>query len=113
MSYDEHLISMAGGDGERDHIGSVTEYVRQRRLLSKDLGLVVHGVFSDPEAEMADLTVDHLEALLTMVREQRAVIERVRELAENAPKMQNMGGWSPGIVIASDLIAALATREQS
>jgi hypothetical protein len=67
--YNEHLISMAGGDGEADPLAAVAEYVRQRKLLSKDLGPVVHGVFSDPEAEMADLTVDHLEALLAMVRE--------------------------------------------
>lgn len=50
-------------------------------------------------------------ALLALARSQQAKIERVRELAENAPKMQNMGGWSPGIVLASDLRAALTATE--
>lgn len=45
--------------------------------------------------------------LVGLVKKQAAQLKAVRELAENAPKMQNMGGWSPGIVVASDLLAAL------
>jgi hypothetical protein len=42
----------------------VREYLRQRKLQNKDLGNVIHGVFTDPKAEMADLTIDDLEVVL-------------------------------------------------
>lgn len=47
----------------------VAEYLRQRKLLSKDLGNVIHGVFSDPQAEMADLTIDDLEDVLDIAQQ--------------------------------------------
>lgn len=47
----------------------VREYLRQRKLLSKDLGSVIHGVFSDPEAGMADLTIGDLEDVLEIAEQ--------------------------------------------
>lgn len=70
----------------------VQEYLRQRKLLSKDLGNVIHGVFSDPNAEMADLTIDDLEAALADVWDAggEAAIEREHTYgAEEKAKFSN------------------------
>ena len=62
MSYDEHLISMAGGDGELD-----------LALIEK---------FEDQAENGAMRPEDRrdLQALLALVREQQAKLDRVREL---------------------------------
>ena len=44
----------------------VREYLRQRKLQNKDLGTVIHGVFTDPNAEMADLTIEDVEELMRL-----------------------------------------------
>ena len=81
MSYDEHLISMAGGDGEPDAITAITEYVRQRERMTRDLGDVIHNCWSDPAAELATLRLSDLTALLALVREQQAKLDRVEAQA--------------------------------
>jgi len=60
MSYDEHLISMAGGDGD------VLDQIAAR-------------IPRIPESEMSRAERDRA-TLIARVREQRAVIERVKAL---------------------------------
>jgi hypothetical protein len=65
MSYDEHLISMAGGDGEAaDALAAIEARLRSDKV--HDLG--------------TDQCVRDREHLLAIVREQRAVIERVEAI---------------------------------
>lgn len=47
----------------------VAEYLRQRKLQNKDLGNVIHGCFTDPKAEMADLTIPDLEEILELAEQ--------------------------------------------
>lgn len=54
----------------------VAEYVRQRKMQNKDLGNVIHGVYFDPAAEMADLTLPDLEDILELA-------ERYEDLADS------------------------------
>jgi hypothetical protein len=44
----------------------VREYLRQRKLQNKDLGQKIHVIWSDPAAEMADLTIPDLEDVLEL-----------------------------------------------
>jgi len=69
MSYDEHLISMAGGDGEAKDPFAAIE-ARHKRLAHYSPHL------ADPD----------VTALLAMVREQRAQLDKLATLAE---------GWKP------------------
>jgi hypothetical protein len=98
--YNEHLISMAGGDG--DHLEAIEARVN-----------------SDEES-FADR-----DALLAMVREQRAAIERVREWVDkfeaNRPSVYTIRddnqfdkGYSSGRRSAGAIIrAALITPDAS
>lgn len=47
----------------------VREYLRQRKRQNKDLGNVIHGVFTDPNADMADLTIPDLEEVLELAEQ--------------------------------------------
>ena len=141
--YNEHLISMAGGDGDvvdkiqaradkatagpwfREYSDVVTarpdprdveegyEDARNSRVVRGAPHLPKKDRQGIADAEFIAHARTDIPALLAMVREQRAAIERVRELSDNAPRMQGMGGWSPGIVLASDLQAALTAPEAS
>jgi hypothetical protein len=87
--YNEHLISMAGGDG--DVVAEIAARIPQ-----------IH------ESEMSRAEKDRA-ALLAMVREQRAVIERVEVLVEIlGARKGHLLGW-----VASNLRAALATPDAS
>lgn len=44
----------------------IEEYLRQRKMQNKDLGEVIHGVFADPEAELANLTISDLEEVVEL-----------------------------------------------
>ena len=71
MSYDEHLISMAGGDGDsRARLAAIQK--------SNDMWM------KSPHTNRNDRNTAFL---LAMVREQRAVIERVRKL--HVPVMED------------------------
>ena len=47
----------------------VREYLRQRKRQNKDLGNVILGVFTDPNADMADLTIPDLEEVLELAEQ--------------------------------------------
>jgi hypothetical protein len=49
-------------------LARVQEYLRQRKLMNRDIGGAIHGVHSDPNAEMADLTIADLEAVLVRLQ---------------------------------------------
>jgi len=88
MSYDEHLISMAGGDGDRLDLDAI----QARAQINKYLGKTA----SQDEAK------DTL-ALLAMVREQRAILDAIRGIAtrlDASPQVEDHE-------IAQDLRAAL------
>lgn len=53
----------------------VREYLRQRKLQNKDLGNVIHGCFTDPKAEMADLTIDDLEDVLEIAEQYESLCD--------------------------------------
>ena len=73
--YTEHLISMAGGDGEADPLTTVTEWARQWRLNPNiDKSGTIYNVWFDPEARAVELNLNDIESLLAMVREQRAAL---------------------------------------
>ncbi|QGJ93479.1 hypothetical protein SEA_MUFASA8_30 [Arthrobacter phage Mufasa8] len=55
-----------------DPVARVAEYLRQRKRLDKTQGDVIHGVHSDPEAEMVQLTIEDLEAVLTIAQKKGA-----------------------------------------
>lgn len=42
----------------------VQEYLRQRKFMNRDLGTTIHVVHSDPTAEMVELNIADLEAVL-------------------------------------------------
>jgi len=70
MSYDEHLISMAGGDGDAGVLGEIEARDKAVGPLSKQPHL----------SESYEALLDR-RALIAMVREQRAVLELVEALA--------------------------------
>jgi len=110
MSYDEHLISMAGGDGELDldaiearaqaategpwHVDDEEQTVRAREYA----GEIVYDRSPEyssewakfkPTAEFIAHARTDVPALLALVREQRDQLDRVLELAYWAGKR----GW--------------------
>jgi len=73
MSYDEHLTSMAGGDGETvDHLAAI-----EARLAHDRIDFSAPGFIGESDQCMTDR-----ETLLSLVREQRDQIDRVLELAD-------------------------------
>ena len=101
IDYSEHLISMAGGDGEADVLGEIEARAqaatsgpwgmavsadRKWALILVNAGTetefsVARSADDDDASFIAHARAD-IPALLAMVREQRAVIERVREWAD-------------------------------
>jgi hypothetical protein len=62
-------------------IERVQEYLRQRKLQNKDLGTTIHNVYTDPDAEMASLTIEDIEAVLSRLqRVETALTNRQRDL---------------------------------
>jgi len=139
--YSEHLISMAGGDGEADVLGEiearanaatpgpwawegesgdswpqsdnslVTAYVPDGREWPESIlsgwGYDASGISVEKDADgefIAHARTD-IPALLAMVREQRAVIERVEAVADK--------WWANFPSKARAIRAALATPDQS
>ena len=110
MSYDEHLISMAGGDGETvDHLAAIEAragHFPSLLVAHSDAGSPasvyeeadgleticnIPGYYS-PEAQnqIADAIVDmqsDRDTLLALVREQQAKLDRVKALADWADEM--------------------------
>jgi len=75
MSYDEHLISMAGGDGDStvDHLAAID--ARRADCQTYNFGM-----------RNADkLAHEDVPALLALVREQQAKLDRVGALADKYP----------------------------
>jgi len=103
--YTEHLISMAGGDGDVLDLDAI----QARAEINKYLGKTA----SQDEAK------DTL-ALLAMVREQRAVLERVEavltaiethaSLDSSPVEYRTVGGW---VDVEDALTAALTATEAS
>jgi len=99
MSYDEHLISTNGGDGEADVLGEI-----EARRESYTDGCERHDF-----CLRADFA-----ALLAVVREQRAVLDAVQKLMQAAWDGQTYvlpGGYPSRPVEAFDLRAALTATE--
>ena len=97
MSYDEHLISMAGGDGEADVLGEIEarasaatpgpwefnlggdwEITANGGSLDYVASISDHGDQSDLDAIFIASARTDIPALIAMAREQRAAIERVK-----------------------------------
>jgi len=99
--YSEHLISMAGGDGEADVLGEI-----EARTTPKQGG-------------WESVQDRDIRTLLAMVREQRAVIGRVRELCDSIPRGLALDGGEPSDAdyalfgFSNTIRAALTTPEQS
>ena len=128
--YDEHLISMAGGGGDvLDQIQARAdkatagpwEVDRNHPFSSDIVGIYSSGAkkyvvmvdeddpTTDAEANFIAHAREDIPALLAMVREQRAVIERVRELADSAPSF--MGFPDSGTIAVFAIRAALTATE--
>jgi hypothetical protein len=135
--YNEHLISMAGGDGEADLLGEIEaraeaategpwtverqtqdiggygpyEYVHIPEVT--DLEWTPDGAdchmcgadFEEANAEFIAHARTDIPTLLAMVREQRARLDHIRALADNAPSF--MGFDDTGTVAVFAIRAAL------
>lgn len=109
MSYDERLISMAGGDGEADVLDEIEGRHADQATYSWP------GLAHEAHADR--------ETLLAMVREQRAAIERVEAL--HTFEHTGVEPWAAGYRYSGDhcgfdgehwpcaTIAALTTRDPS
>lgn len=73
--YTEHLISMAGGDGEPDLDAIQARWDLAQRTLANDPNIV-----SIMQLHRLSESADDVPALIALVRSQYAQIERVREL---------------------------------
>jgi len=98
MSYDEHLISMAGGDGDSDHLAAIEARAQAATEglwraggsgVVADREYVAMGVRTDPDAAFIANAPTDIAHLLALVREQQAKLDRVLELAYWAGKR----GW--------------------
>ena len=109
MSYDEHLISMAGGDWEADVLGEIEARDKAVGPLSKQPHL----------SESHEALLDR-RALLAMVREQRARLDaatvRLDEWASYKafPDAEESQRWySLGKRHAADAIRSALTKDAS
>lgn len=111
--YNEHLISMAGGDGEEpDAEAKVAEWARQWRLNQNiDKSGTIYNVWFDPAASAVELNLNDIEALLALVREQRMRIDFVQELVDSAERKADSEGRNAGCVSARGLRAALTAKD--
>jgi len=83
MSYDEHLISMAGGDGD-----DATDQLAAIEARS-DYAMTHKSLAASDYAEMAWASARDVPALLALVRQQQDQLDRVLELSYWAGKR----GW--------------------
>jgi hypothetical protein len=136
--YTEHLISMAGGDGEADVLGEIearanaatmgpwhvwddgdvaTTWTRSftRRKSRETYTSEVHiANCGGADANFIAHARTDIPALLAMVREHRAVIERVQELADDmVTRTPNVPEYDLGLIrlVASQFRAALTATE--
>ena len=125
MSCDEHLISMAGGDGDSaDQLAAIEARAKAAdegpwRVERHDLSLWVHSadegleanlgyVGNRPEANatfIANARAD-VPALIAVAREQQAKLDRVRDLCDAADR------YGDYHVIQSDTIRAAITATE-
>ena len=98
MSYDEHLISMAGGDGDLD-----LSAIEARRADCQTYN------FGMRNADK--LAHEDVPALLALVREQQAKLDRVEALADEADAIakRRRDLWH---VAPSDIRAAITATEE-
>ena len=97
MSYDEHLISMAGGDGELD-LAAI-----EARAASDRAHFANGNAF-----QLAD-SKDR-EYLLALVREQQAKLDRVEKVAKR--ELHDLPVWYSGFIRAYDVLAAITATEE-
>jgi len=119
MSYDEHLISMAGGDGEPDAITARAEraagalYALSSEADSGTPFAERHFIARNRYLGMADaaLAAADVPALLALVREQQAKLDRVEALADEADAIakRRRDLWH---VAPSDIRAAITATEE-
>ena len=95
--YTEHLISMAGGDGEADVLGEIEARIPQI-----------------PESEMSRAERDRA-ALLAMVREQQAALSLIANQVNASEMLCRMNGRDPELasVPAVAIRDVLATMDPS
>jgi len=103
MSYDEHLISMAGGDGEPVDLAAI-----EARDKASD-PLCTQPCPSEECAAMQDR-----RTLLTLVREQRAALALIANQCNAAEMLCRMNGSDPefAIVPAVAIRAAITATEE-
>jgi hypothetical protein len=63
----------------REARDKVVEYLRQRKLQNRDLGTVIHVTHTDVNAEMASLTIEDLEAVLSRLERVEASLAACQE----------------------------------
>lgn len=85
----------------------VQEYLRQRKPQNKDLGNVIHNIWTDPRAEMASLTIEDLDALIAAVD---AVLELCTEMeAEPSSELGTIPGV--GAIVRATITDALGVKK--
>jgi len=91
MSYDEHLISMAGGDGETvDQLAAIE--ARRAAYMRGDTS----------QQTIFEIVADGAQ-LLALVREQQAKLDRVEALADKYPYT----------ILGRDIRAAITATEEA
>ena len=108
MSYDEHLISMAGGDGDNatDQLAAI------EARADKVVEWRKH--FVSPQSNI-DYSQRDVPALIALVREQQDKLDRVEALINKAFTDSTYilpGGYPSRPVEASDLRAAITATEE-
>ena len=94
MSYDEHLISMAGGDGETvDQLAAIEARADKVAEWRKH--------FVSPQSNI-DYSQRDVPALLALVREQQTKLDRVALLADKYPYT----------ILGRDIRAAITATEE-
>jgi len=135
--YSEHLISMAGGDGDADVLGEIearatSAHPAPWKAWDRGIGYEIHTWLDEPlnaghretfniaDANFIAHARTDIPALLAMVREQRAVLERVEavltaiethaSLDSSPVEYRTVGGW---VDVEDALTAALTATEAS
>ena len=101
MSYDEHLISMAGGDGETVDQLAAIEARAQAAIVERESNFLDLRQFA-PVIRAIDESSTDVPALLALVREQQATLDRVKALADKYPYT----------ILGRDICAAITATEE-
>ena len=81
MSYDEHLISMAGGDGET--VDQLAAIEARANVIQRCMNAAPNDCYDMSDIGSAlDAAANDVPDLLALVREQQAKLDRILKLAD-------------------------------